>query len=1221
MNINKEFDLTSIIRKLSKHSNGLALLEVPTGTGKTYSAAKYISDYIEAVPASREHKKVIFLTHQKKNYPDKEIISNIGIDSWQENGMILYSMFDIALKVFDDKKISNIIPKKFKNSDLDDVFEAVQNYKSILSQSGIGENVYSEIIKEKRHKIEEKFSDYKRFVKITLKENKIIDDTKLYDKDKNVNYEYVKNILKQENMQWLKKVFPNVMIFEKSVIIANLDLFMVNIDTVIAGSIILCESLYKGNKLFNNSLVFMDEFDSSREIIEKRIRSEFLNKKINARYFLMRINAGFEQKLSKKLQESLRLIESKEKNKIRRCPSYDELKIMGLSLQNDFKLNYHYKLDESQTDDESSFIFNDIFSFTINSNSKKHCSGFFSEELNRVTIEFHDRNDKRENGYPVISVLSKIRNFIEKFILLIRHWSEKYMELENKHLLMNYPHKNKITLENAIATILNHFNFNLDEIEFVSYNYHNLNMDFVDDCSYYQRGYSVFELIDNNNNNEETLFNYTKKNITPEKIIIAIARHAMIIGLSATANIEYLYNYNLVYIKDVLGDLWHEIDIEDKINIQNYVDFLHKEYERNNIRVVTKCLDTSLLCGDFSLSNILKYLNNKDIGGNFKDLIAIMLRGDCIKGIEKKNVDFVIKRYLYCFEIISLFLKTKEANAWLVLNKKKASKEATSNFSQEYLLRCFRHTKKGILDTRIKQDDDSNVVFLTSTGIQYEKDVAKLKERLSNGEKLLIFTAYRTIMTGQNFNYLLSNISSDDVKINMSDDCNDARYTKKDIDGIFLGDITYATPEALVNGINCYEDDSVHQLIDIFEILREKDLISYPQERSALKAILSRRYNRTLMPLLNQAETMSDFIDNTVLYYVWQSIGRLTRGYVKNRNIFIFITSSNLYKLSKKEIMEHYITPEMKGIMDMIPECDYSSEGEMIRFKASRISSWGKKHINDFLNRNWNSPSGWLENDAKIWTCERENSLKYPTATQNELNNLVMQKMCLASYITAGDIRNSYNFFRVSDFNYIDIDFEMNKAKFLSQKEYRSIVEDNPDIANGEIYFQTVSEQAARLDILMKFSGMKEFFIKNGYATTWEKKEYIMSPVYFNNIYKGALGEACGKFILEKLGIIVQSISDPRCFELFDFVYNGIYIDFKHWKNTFYVKADTAYNKIEEKMLSVATNKVVVINIIGDDTGVNECANGKIFTVNGLINDDGELNLRTCKELLEVLKC
>lgn len=70
----------------------------------------------------------------------------------------------------------------------------------------------------------------------------------------------------------------------------------------------------------------------------------------------------------------------------------------------------------------------------------------------------------------------------------------------------------------------------------------------------------------------------------------------------------------------------------------------------------------------------------------------------------------------------------------------------------------------------------------------------------------------------------------------------------------------------------------------------------------------------------------------------------------------------------------------------------------------------------------------------------------------------------------------------------------------------------------------------------MKWKSLREYFIRNGYATKFKPEEYIMSPAVWNNIYKGALGEAVGKFwFAEILGINLEELDNPEIFEVFDF--------------------------------------------------------------------------------------
>ena len=152
---------------------------------------------------------------------------------------------------------------------------------------------------------------------------------------------------------------------------------------------------------------------------------------------------------------------------------------------------------------------------------------------------------------------------------------------------------------------------------------------------------------------------------------------------------------------------------------------------------------------------------------------------------------------------------------------------------------------------------------------------------------------------------------------------------------------------------------------------------------------------------------------------------------------------------------------------------------------------------------------------------------------------------------------------------------------------------------------------------------MKEHFEKNGWATTFGNKEKIFSPVLFNNIYKGVLGEVAGKFILEQeLGIKLKEISDTNKFEVFDYeLSNGIYIDFKHWKNTYNIDRNKAINNINEKLKSINGKKVLIINIISDNAfSIGDVNNGQIVEIPRLIDSNGNIDYKSINYIREVFK-
>ena len=134
----------------------------------------------------------------------------------------------------------------------------------------------------------------------------------------------------------------------------------------------------------------------------------------------------------------------------------------------------------------------------------------------------------------------------------------------------------------------------------------------------------------------------------------------------------------------------------------------------------------------------------------------------------------------------------------------------------------------------------------------------------------------------------------------------------------------------------------------------------------------------------------------------------------------------------------------------------------------------------------------------------------------------------------------------------------------------------------GKKEVKEVSQRTARLSDLMRIDILHKLFINSGWATAFPESELMLTPPMFNNIYKGALGEVCGKCIFKKLLNIDLLELDVDEFERFDFkTEHNIYVDFKFWNDRVAVQADELINKIRDKMAAIRAARIFVINILG----------------------------------------
>jgi hypothetical protein len=338
---------------------------------------------------------------------------------------------------------------------------------------------------------------------------------------------------------------------------------------------------------------------------------------------------------------------------------------------------------------------------------------------------------------------------------------------------------------------------------------------------------------------------------------------------------------------------------------------------------------------------------------------------------------------------------------------------------------------------------------------------------------------------------------------------------------------------------------------------------------------------------------------------VLQAVGRMCRTFVKNPNIYLFVESGLLEKLYVGELNKRILPPEMKTIVSMRESLgkDYLPEENLMLNKAEKISSVGLWTIRRMLAKDWTVDS------MQLWEQLRILVLQYPTASMSDWqDNEYLQKL----YITSGVKQNRYIYSQYSDFNDVTIDFGNDKVAFRNSK--RAKIKGNSD----EFAIYEMSEKESGLCAVLNYPGMRTYFEKMGYALEFKMNEYLMSPVLFHNIYKGALGEVAGKFILNReLGIELMPITEPDYFEFFDYrLSDGVYVDFKNWKYTYVQDRDEIRKDILRKLEYIGAKRVYVINVVSNKNyKPSSIVDQRLIEIPMLIKDDGTV----CYENLHMI--
>lgn len=314
----------------------------------------------------------------------------------------------------------------------------------------------------------------------------------------------------------------------------------------------------------------------------------------------------------------------------------------------------------------------------------------------------------------------------------------------------------------------------------------------------------------------------------------------------------------------------------------------------------------------------------------------------------------------------------------------------------------------------------------------------------------------------------------------------------------------------------------------------------------------------------------TDSVNNYALRTLIQAVGRICRTGLKNPDIYIYVDNTILTDYDLSVVEQRMLNPEFAELVK-VGKIYYNGQANenldiaVMENRAGTLALKAMQIINE-LKRNWTDDS------IDYWKALRELCLMRPTLSrknveQNSQYQLVY--MCAPGEITA------YSYEQEGDYNKnINIKFDGS----LPQK---------------------MSEDEVHLKEIMQIPGVKALFEKHGYATSFVPNEFILTPPMFNNIYKGALGEVVGKYILEQYAGVTLQEMPPEFFELFDYTLgNGVYVDFKLWKETMLISAEEEKKNVLEKLDKCGGKRTVIINIMLDhNMQITSSDSGRIIEI------------------------
>lgn len=903
--------------KKTNEKSGLFLLDMPTGSGKTYNTLQLIKQFLEE-ESLQEVKRIFYITPTNKNVLSayEQLKSMLSSELFEANVLLLQANDTSIIDNFQNVK-KDIMSSKISNAK---EVKKMIDYINILNNPG--ENSTKALIKQQfSQEIEPAF---RQFIKSTINKDA-----------KNEIYRY-RNVT--HLYPWLCQLYPSILINERKVFFLSVSKFINIIDPIIRPPFQLINSDY-----IKDSLVFIDEVDSAKEFILRSQIEESTKYAINVVKLISSIstNLASDKEFPAKNFVKFNDLELQKKSEV----TFNKFKKVILDTRSATNLNYSFKLESLDTNDKA-IIFSDYSTSTIfgKDNSKDLFVKVDEEQkINVITSQSTDKNSHRFS--KVISTLTGAFTY-----------SRNFFAISSRNYLTDYNNNkkdsdDKIEPEQAIATMLAPFDLDktlqdcfikciMEDYSLASLSKKSKSLFNVD---FYMDGFRYFDFVDDLSHDTITYIemNYLKE--TPEKFMFKLASKTRVIGLSATATIpSAIGNFNLDYLKGKLGKNYYTLDEVDFLRLKRDWDKKQNEieYPINVESIETEALTSEELAGQIFETN--DYIDN-------------------LAHILNKSEKYDKQRFTKVLKAIKLFVQDSKGKVLLVLTNNNIREDDSNPFNKNNI--------QNIVDNIAKESNiqkEFSIHCLVSS--RFEKEKNDYLEDIKNGKTVILFTSYPSASTGQNLQYTIS-----------TEQDNEIVKKEQDIDSIYLERPTnilvkISSDQALIKEDLC---KYIYQI----ECLKEIGELSISDANILIKRAFEHFLNKNCRSsnVLKKSYSTNSVLNHMITILI-QSIGRIcrTRNQGKDHSN-IYLDSEILEKLDFSCMENRLMNKEFAGIIakSNSKKEKQNTIDETLNIGAVQCQ---KLHcaLNRLLN---NNKKGWTENYVTEWKDYRDLLLQKPTVS------------------------------------------------------------------------------------------------------------------------------------------------------------------------------------------------------------------------------------------------
>ncbi|KRL81022.1 hypothetical protein [Secundilactobacillus paracollinoides] len=535
-------------------------------------------------------------------------------------------------------------------------------------------------------------------------------------------------------------------------------------------------------QVLKNSLVVLDEFDSTKERLLEKSIDDALKVKVDLLNLFKAIYRNLHKiaDLPSELQEIMTEEQSVE---------FNRLETRSDTLLSRFGLNYLYKtLDRNETEN---FLIHAPQRTLISSGKNWH--SHFNEQTNSVDLGVEMKDDLKFQP-----MLYQVVSFIRQFTKFVIYCGRKY---QNKRAQNADYHQDSINLREACYSIYDAWTFEPNQINVLlslgldgkpNHQHNNKKSIPKSEHRFQDYGLSLFSFTNAERHDLRTDINASFFAITPEHYLLDILDKVNVLGLSATADVpSVLDNYDLGYLHEKLGKSF--MDGRQYLTEATQAEFNYDaRYTENGIEVVAQVVSRVLHFKEM----LKKFISDQEIKQH--ESLIEQLENELQKVVNKikvaddrdtfKQQNYFKERYFNLFSSFIAFLTDQNLTSFLGLQTL-LPKHNNPTMSFEFVTQTFTALCEILAIPEPKRPQLMIIAKFKKQDAISEEVESALELPSQSETRVYLLSAYKALGIGQNLQHRLGDFEKNRVRsIRISDsDFKDSRNETVDLAGMYLG--------------------------------------------------------------------------------------------------------------------------------------------------------------------------------------------------------------------------------------------------------------------------------------------------------------------------------------------------------------------------------------------------------------------------------------------------